>query len=741
MHFLSANKKQLVTLISLGLFNLSTISYGDDLGLIQVESSTIADRFENKRSEPSNIGAISGEQVDAAHADNIQQLLQSIPGVTTEVQSGDSLKIHIRGIENQVFMGERPGVAVVIDGVPVFERTGRVNIDLDNIESIKVIKGGASYLFGDDALSGAVIITTKRGAKYKGYKLATEVGSFGYNKELARAGFATDDANGHIQYTHRQTDGYYDDSGSESDYLNGKLQYYINDSSDLTFGFEVADRMKNSHGTVTGVTAAEIDPESTNIIDYNDYANNYDVGLQKFFTTYSKDFSNNDNLMVNLYQFSDETKYNSSPTSADPTEYNYFNDYYQLQQGLKTEYRASGEKFAWMAAADLRDNSYENEVTFLDCADAYGACAVGSLSEDNDTDEQVQAIYGEVKYQTTKKLALTANGRYDNIALDYSDNLDSANDGSKDFNVSSWRLGANYALKESSDLYGNVSTGFRTPTVTQLFVGSNSPTSKTAANPDLVEETATNMEVGIRNRMKWGEMPVELDIALFQIEREDYIQASAGQYTTDADSTYENIGDVRNRGLEMSLLGTPSQNFSWELNYTFLDAKYTDYALFNLQTEPVAGACPPGATEVTYTLPYPPFTTSVVNCLNPYDNTDNIVPRTPDHHLNLYLDNRLGTNWRVTTEIDYTSSYYADEINQEKIDGHAVVNVLVNYNRKMGDYDWTFFVRIDNLLDEDYYNTARGYRDSNEDGVYDAEDLSLVVNQGITYTAGAEVKF
>ena len=103
---------------------------------------------------------ISGEKVDRAHTENIQQMLQSIPGVTTDLQSGDSLKIHIRGIENQVYMGEKPGVAVVIDGVPVFERTGRVNIDMDNIESIKVIKGGASYLFGDDALSGAVIITT-----------------------------------------------------------------------------------------------------------------------------------------------------------------------------------------------------------------------------------------------------------------------------------------------------------------------------------------------------------------------------------------------------------------------------------------------------------------------------------------------------------------------------------------------------------------------------------------------------
>lgn len=135
----------------------------ENLGLITVESSTIDDKFMANKTEVSSVSNISGEKVDESHVENIQQILQQIPGITSEVKSGDSLKIHIRGVENQMYMGEKPGVAVVIDGVPVFERTGAVNIDLDNIESIRVIKGGASYLFGDDALSGAVIITTKKG--------------------------------------------------------------------------------------------------------------------------------------------------------------------------------------------------------------------------------------------------------------------------------------------------------------------------------------------------------------------------------------------------------------------------------------------------------------------------------------------------------------------------------------------------------------------------------------------------
>jgi len=724
----------LVTLAVLSSLS-SFVVQAESLGVIQVESSTIGDRFEDKRMEPSAIAAISGEQVDRAHAENIQQLLQSIPGVTTEVQSGDSLKIHIRGVENQVYMGEKPGVAVVIDGVPVFERTGRVNIDLDNIESIKVIKGGASYLFGDDALSGAVIITTKKGAGQAGYKVAAETGSFGYAKGLAKVGFAADNANGHVQVSRRETDGYYDDSASSSDYVNGKLQYYVSDSSDMQFGFEVADRAKNSHGAVKGVTAAELDPRSEDPA-YDDYANHYQVDLQKLFLTYNSDLTSGANLMVNTYNFSDNTDYFSSPISSKEDAYRYANDYEQVQRGVKAEYRAGGESFAWMVATDLRDNVYENQTIFNDCTDAkfWEGCAVGEYSANNETDEKVTAFYGEAKYRLADKLLMTLNGRTDRIDLDYSDFEDSALNGNNQFNVFSSRLGLNYAASETIDYYTSASTGFRAPSVEQLFTGSNSPTHKTAANPDLEPESTLNLEVGMRRKAQMWGMPVEMDMAVFQLDRKDHIRASGGQYSTSADSQYDNIGDMRSRGLELSLLGRPGKVWSWDLAYTYLDATYTSYDEFNLQTEPVGGTCPAGAVPVIQFG-------SLVNCLTLYDNTGNQVARTPNHHLNLAIIMKPAADWTITGEMDAISSYYADEINQEKIDGHETFNLLVNYDRKFGGSDWSFFARIDNVFDTNYYNTVRGSGDGNDDGVYDEEDLSIVVNPGRSFTAGLSASF
>ncbi len=718
----------------------------EDLGVIQVESSTIDDRFENKRNEASNIGVIKGEEVDAAHTENIQQMLQSIPGITTTFSSGDSLKIHIRGIENQVYMSEKPGVAVVIDGVPVFERTGAVNIDLDNIESIKVVKGGASYLFGDDALSGAVIITTKRGAHYKGVAAGFELGSFNYRKGLLRTGFANDSANGHVQVSTRETDGYYDDSASKADYLNGKMQYYIDDVSDMTFGFELSDRWKNSHGSVKGVDAAESDPRSTNIIDYNDYANHFDVNLAKYYTTYSRDISATDNLMVNVYSFGDHTQFLSSPDRTDPTLYTNFNDYKQVQNGVKTEYRSGGENSAWLLAADLRANRYDNKRSYnIYVPAAWGSPEhfAGDPIADDTTDEAVQALYGEYKYRVSEPLVMTMNGRYDHIALDYSGyDFDTLNDVNVDktFDVASWRLGANYTLTESSDIYANISTGFRAPSVNQLFAGDINPIGAgetgTLSNPDLVPEHAINMEVGYRAEITFFGSPTDLDVAIFQIDRNDYIMSTSGQYgSSSVNDMYDNVGGMRNRGLELAMNTVFTPDLAWHVAYTYLDAKFTRYDNYSMTLGN-------RYSNTVVSCSSPTFNPATQKCYETYDNTGNVVPRTSNHHLNTSLTYRLTPALRVTGEMDAISSYYADEINRVKIDGHEVFNLLVNYDRKYEDKTVSLFMRVDNVFDKFYYNTARGGTgDSDKDGDYDANDISIVVNQGRTYTLGMNVQF
>ena len=715
-----------------------------DLGTIQVESSTIDDKFASKRSEVSSTTSISGETIDTSHTENIQQILQSIPGVTTEFTTGDSLKIHLRGVENQMYMGEKPGVAVVIDGVPVFERTGRVNIDLDNIESIKVIKGGASYLFGDDALSGAVIITTKRGANYNHNYGALEAGSHGYKKIVARSGYANDDMSMHIQASQRTGDGYHEDSGYDSKYLNGKLQYYIDDTSDINFGLEYSQREKDSHGTVGGETEAETNPESVynGNQDSRDYTRKYDVDLLKLFLTYSKDYDDGANLLVNTYLYTDTTEFISSPQTKDSTDtsdptlddgdYVYDNHYEQVQTGVKSEYRDSFENSAALLGVDLRANEYKNKTTYRAEQAKYdyiydpiagevvktnvGIYEIGEFKSDNKTNELVYAAYGEYKYALSETLSATANLRFDSIQLDYKDS--SSNTLEKDFNVYSYRLGMNYQMGDNSTLFINYSTGFRAPTISQLYAGDVSTWGSTINNPDLKPEESLNYEIGLRALVN----DVKYEASIFQIDRKDFIMKTSGNYgDTEATDMWDNIGGARHRGLELSTIGNLSKSLSFNMAYTYLDAEYTDYTNYGIAL---------GAG--TWNSPAPVFT---------YDVTGNKIPRTSTHNINLIADYQATSELAFMAELNAKSDYYADDLNKIKIDAHQTINLMATYQRKIASFETSFFVRVDNVLDKQFYNSARSSSDRNEDGVFNAEDLSITVNPGRILTAGLSAKF
>jgi iron complex outermembrane receptor protein len=291
----------------------ATLNASEDLGLITVESTTIDDKFDAKKMEVSNTTTLKGSEIEEYHAENLADVLNNnIPGLTVRKNEGDSNKIHIRGVAGEMYMGEKPGVAIVIDGVPVQERAGSVNIDMDNIESVKVIKGGASYLYGNDALAGAVVITTKRPkAKNEGYVTA-ESGSHGYQKYLANYMGSTENFAYELQGSYKKSDGYWEDSDYWAKSFNGKLQYYIDETSDITFGADISSRYENDTGSITHTTYNPKTGEYTNNVETNPksvgevgYSTNYDIDLSKYFITYSKDFANNSNLMAQVYRYED----------------------------------------------------------------------------------------------------------------------------------------------------------------------------------------------------------------------------------------------------------------------------------------------------------------------------------------------------------------------------------------------------------------------------------------------------
>ncbi|MCH7477051.1 MAG: TonB-dependent receptor plug domain-containing protein [SAR324 cluster bacterium] len=125
---------------------------------------------------------------------SVADVLREVPGVAV-VQTGDALsptKVRIRG--------SRPDqVLILLDGVPLGAVTdhpaqgrleGRQGVDLaalpiDGVESIEIVRGAASSLYGPDAAAGAIIIRTRRGAE-EGVVAERTVGPAGFRKSRVR---------------------------------------------------------------------------------------------------------------------------------------------------------------------------------------------------------------------------------------------------------------------------------------------------------------------------------------------------------------------------------------------------------------------------------------------------------------------------------------------------------------------------------------------------------------------------
>ena len=113
---------------------------------------------QKKSSLTSAVSVVKGEELLKAPATNVSQLLGGrLPGISSLQESGepglDQASLKIRG---SVY-----SVSYVVDGFPV----NSINdIDPNDIESVSVLKDGASAaIYGLAGAGGVIIITTKRG--------------------------------------------------------------------------------------------------------------------------------------------------------------------------------------------------------------------------------------------------------------------------------------------------------------------------------------------------------------------------------------------------------------------------------------------------------------------------------------------------------------------------------------------------------------------------------------------------
>ena len=173
--------------------------------------------------------------------DQMQQLyfsdyLNGIPGLLTQNSNNFSqdLRISIRGFGSRSAFGIR-GIKLLVDGIPETTPDGQGQIDnlsLGSIESVEVIRGPSSILFGN-ASGGVISIQTPSELDYNYFKTGITMGAYGMQNIQIGTGVKNDKTSLILLANKIKTNGYRVHSGFQSTGLNARIKHRFNSKSEL----------------------------------------------------------------------------------------------------------------------------------------------------------------------------------------------------------------------------------------------------------------------------------------------------------------------------------------------------------------------------------------------------------------------------------------------------------------------------------------------------------------------------
>ncbi|HCE51101.1 MAG TPA: TonB-dependent receptor [Shewanella baltica] len=193
-----------------------------------VKNSGLATKSDMSLMEtPAAVVIVDQELIETQGTDNLQDLIRNISGVT---QAGNNYgigdNIVIRGLgANYTYDGMYGGAGL--------GNTFNPTRSLTNVESVEVLKGPATGLYGMGSAGGVINLIEKKPQFESKHKFSAEMGQWDtYSLALDSTGGLSDDVAYRLVAKSGRSDGYRD-IGTDRDEIYGALKWVLSDSQDL----------------------------------------------------------------------------------------------------------------------------------------------------------------------------------------------------------------------------------------------------------------------------------------------------------------------------------------------------------------------------------------------------------------------------------------------------------------------------------------------------------------------------
>jgi vitamin B12 transporter len=486
---------------------------------------------------------ITREEIQNQGARTVREALRYLPGLNVDGTVGTE----VNALSSAFIRGSNTAqVLVLLDGRPINNlATGGFDlseITTEIVERIEVIPGGGSTLYGSSAIGGIINIITTGTPDKPTYSARVEVGDNGLNTQSLTVGTKNDQVGFLVSYnrTQAQNDAIrtvpevnFRDRFPNSDtlYNNVRLQFTLTPSDRTLLRFNSAYLSKNQ-GVPGGVPV----PGTIGAFNLlNPQARRFTDELFTDLTLEQKLGQGNDSLLTARVFYDSLYSRNFDPFT--PFVAPIFDDR-QTSIGFQVQHRwqfAPNQTlvygFDYRSTRNIQENLGGVPTPPLDASISQGA------------------LFAQYAWEFAPGSALSAGLRQD---------FNSLVNGS----VTSPAVGLKVAVTPSTTLRANYIRNFRVPTAVELF----SPNPFFLGNPNLQPEIGNSYDVGLDQKL--GDIGL-LRFTYFVNEIANLVAFNFAQ------STYENIGQVRATGVEVSLDVQVVPNLFLSANYTNTDPRIT----------------------------------------------------------------------------------------------------------------------------------------------------------------------